>query len=351
MLDEVKEVLLAPLDVVEDDNERPFHRGVLERLAECPGDLLRGRHHLRLAEQRADRDTSDPLRRRHVELLEYLDNRPVGDPLAVGQAAAADDGRLDRSQSLSDQPGLSDPGVSDHRYQLAALLGLYTPPRPPDDRELTLTADEPRFGAALWCLPHTEEPVGGNRPGLAFQLKRLQTFDLDRVADESERRCSNQHLARRRGLLQPRGHVDRVTGRETFLGPGYDLAAGQPDPGLEAEPRQRVSHFCRSPNGAQRVVLVEHWYPEHGHHRIADELLHRPAVALDDRLHPLEVTRQQPTKRLGIERLPKRSRAGHVTEQDRDRLAELPRLYRLDPLCAAVGTEAEVAHHLMLSFF
>ena len=50
MLDQVEEDLLAPLDVVEDDHERPFRRGVLERLPEGPRDLLGGCRRLRLAE-------------------------------------------------------------------------------------------------------------------------------------------------------------------------------------------------------------------------------------------------------------------------------------------------------------
>ena len=43
VLDQVEERLLAPLDIVEDDHERPLRRGLLQRLAERPGDLLRRR--------------------------------------------------------------------------------------------------------------------------------------------------------------------------------------------------------------------------------------------------------------------------------------------------------------------
>ena len=265
----------------------------LERLPEGPGNLLGGSRHFRLAEQRADHDAGGRFGRRHVELLQYLGHRPVGDPLAVGQATAADDCRLDRSQSLCDEPRLSDTGIADQCHQARSAPQSAHAAMPPDDCEFALTADEPSFAAALRCLPHAEEPVGGNRLGLALQLERLQLFDVDRAADERERRCSNQHLGWRRGLLQPRGHVDRVTRRQTFFGAGHHLAAGEPDPGLEAELGQRVAHLCRRPHGAQRVVLVEHGYPEHGHHRVADELLHRPAVPLDDLLHPLEVTREQ----------------------------------------------------------
>ena len=40
VLDQVVERLLAPLDVVEDDDQRSLGRSLLERLAERPGDLL-----------------------------------------------------------------------------------------------------------------------------------------------------------------------------------------------------------------------------------------------------------------------------------------------------------------------
>ena len=92
-----------------------------------------------LAEQRADRHRGGLVRGQHVELLQHLDDRPVGDPLAVGKAAAAHDRRLDRSQELRDEPRLADAGIADDRDQLAALLGPHTLPGFPDERELALT--------------------------------------------------------------------------------------------------------------------------------------------------------------------------------------------------------------------
>ena len=48
---------------------------------------------------------------------------------------------------------------------------------------------------------------------------------------------------------------------------------------------------------------MEHRYPEDGHDRIPYELLDRPTMALDDRLHPLEVAREQPAERFRVDRL------------------------------------------------
>ena len=89
MLDQVEERLLAPLDVVEDDEEWPLCRSVLQRLADGPGDLLRGCCYVSLAKQRTDRRGRGLVRRQHGELLQHLHDRPVGNPLAVGKAASA----------------------------------------------------------------------------------------------------------------------------------------------------------------------------------------------------------------------------------------------------------------------
>ena len=84
-----------------------------------------------------------------VELLQHLDDRPVRDPLAVGEAAAADDRRLDRRQGLGDEPRLADAGLADDRHELAALLGLHALPGLAEERELALASDEPRLVPAL----------------------------------------------------------------------------------------------------------------------------------------------------------------------------------------------------------
>ena len=93
MLDQVAKRLLAPLDVVEHDDERLFRGGMLQGLAKGPGDLLGRGRRVALAEQRADRRRGGFVRRKDIELLQHLDDGPVRDPLAVRKAAAADDPR------------------------------------------------------------------------------------------------------------------------------------------------------------------------------------------------------------------------------------------------------------------
>ena len=103
--------------------------------------------------------------------------------------------------------------------------------------------------------------------------------------------------------------------------PRHDLAGVDADAGLDAELGQGVAHLDRGSAGPQRVVLVHLRNPEDGHDRVADELLHRAAVRLDDRLHPLEVAGEERAQRLGVGRLAECGRAGDVAEEDGDGLA------------------------------
>ena len=103
-------------------------------------------------------------------------------------------------------------------------------------------------------------------------------------------------LARGGGLLQAGGGVDRVAGDQAS-----GRSAGSPattSPVLTpvrkrmAMPRSASSSTFRChqaladlggrPHRAQRVILVQLRDAEDRHHRVADELLDRPAVALDD---------------------------------------------------------------------
>ena len=102
MLDQVEARLLAPVQVVEDANERLLGRDSLQQLAERPGDLLAGGDYLRVADEGAKRLVRDRIHLGRRELLHHLDHGPVGDALAVGEAAAAadNDGDPDRGQEL-----------------------------------------------------------------------------------------------------------------------------------------------------------------------------------------------------------------------------------------------------------
>ena len=196
-----------------------------------------------------------------------------------------------------------------------------------------------------------DEPVCAHRVGLSLQPQGLHRLGLDCVADEPEGRLAEQDLPRLGCLLQPRGDVDRIAGGEALAGAGHDLAAVQADARPDPELGQRVAHLRRRAHRAQRVVLVDERNAEHRHDGVSDEFLHGAAVGLDDRLHLVEVPRQQCPQRLRIERLPERGRARDVTEQNGHGLALLAlegaRLERSPARVAEAGAGAilRVAAH------
>jgi hypothetical protein len=128
-----------------------------------------------------------------------------------------------------------------------------------------------------------------------------------------------------RRLLEACGNVHGVPRRKPLLGPGDHFAGGNADSPLDAELRNRGLHLDGGANRSQCVVLMDGRNAEHRHNRIADELLDRAAVPLDDRLHPLEIPGEERPQRFGVEPLAELCRPGDVTEEDGDDLPLLAR--------------------------
>ncbi len=353
VLDEVEERLLAPVHVVEEAEERLGGGGRLERLAHRPGDLLAGRGRLLLAEQRPDqlaRPRSQLELRPAGQLLQHLDDGPVGDPLPVGKAAAAEDaGAAHPAGELLREPGLAHARGAEQGDQVAGPLGRAALPRVEQQPQLPLAADElPVQPPGRRLVAHRQQPVGGDRLLLAAQRERLHPLHVGGAAHEPRGRLAEQDLVRLRCLLQAGGDVDRVPGRQPLLGAGDDLPGV--DPGAQAErdavvalellvqPGERGADSGGRAQRAQRVVLVRDRDAEHRHHRVPDELLHRAAVALDLGPDRLEVAGEHVAQALGVEPLPERRRAGHVAEEDGDDLALLSRGgHRFQPRAAGVA--------------
>ena len=189
-----------------------------------------------------------------------------------------------------------------------------------------------------------DQPVGGDGLGLALQRERLDRLGVDRVADQALGGVADQDLAGLGGGLQAGGGVHRVAGHAADvrgLGADEHLAGVHADPAGESdavvafelvvEVLERGAHVGGGADGAQRVVLVELRDAEDGHHRVADELLDRAAVAFERRTHRVEVARHDLAHRLGVEPLAQLGRARHVAEDDRDGLADLGRLASAAP--------------------
>ena len=242
-------------------------------------------------------------------------------------------------QELGDEARLAHTRLAEHGDELTARLGLRPLPGLRQRRELCRTANEARGVAPHRGVEYGHEPVRGHRRSLPLQLEMLHGPHVDPGGDEAERFLSDQDLAWRRRLLEPGSHVHRVSCRESLRGPGHDLSRVHADSAHDPEFRPRLPHLHGRLARPERIILVRKRYAEHGHHRVADELLHRPLVRLDDSLHPLEVARQQRAQRFGIRLLAQGRRAGQVTENHRHRLPELASCG--DCGRAALGAELE----------
>ena len=117
-----------------------------------------------------------------------LGERPERDAVAVGEAAAAQDGRLalDGADELVDEPRLPDPRLADDGDEPAATVGGGAPERGAERLELGVAPDHRRVEAhdPLDALADADEPVRGDGLGLPLELERLDLLDVDVVADE-----------------------------------------------------------------------------------------------------------------------------------------------------------------------
>ena len=166
-LEHVEELGLGPVDVLDDHHQRDRPREQLKRAADGPGDVVR-RDLAWLEAEKGREDTLDSARlgsltgqcrqprARSLDRVvlgdprrraKDLPDRPVGDPVAVRQAASAEHadvlGHL-RSE-LASEPALADPGRSEDRDEPRCprvARGLKRPVQdpelvcPPDDRDL-----------------------------------------------------------------------------------------------------------------------------------------------------------------------------------------------------------------------
>ena len=213
----------------------------------------------------------------------------------------------------------------------------------PDERRL-----EPPRERSRRRSDHLEEPKRLDRLGFPLQRKRLDRLDLHGVPHEQPRLGADKRLRRGRRLLEARSDVDGVAGDERLtLAADDDLARVDPDPRLEAVLRDRSTHLRRCTHRAERVVLVRHRDPENRHDRIADELLDRATMTLDDRAQILEIAAHTRPERFRIGRLAERRRPHKIAEEDGDDLALLARVH----LSPAKSGAAQALQNLASSGF
>ena len=155
--------------------------------AESPGDLLRRASALLRRARPRERAAGSRAPGR-AELHDDLRHGPVGDPLAVGEAAAADDRRAEAGEELRGQARLADPGGAEQREQHAACARR--PPArhaSPSSRSSRCAADERRVRAGAAASPAIDGRRAGTpstRSALPFELERLELLGGDGAAQQ-----------------------------------------------------------------------------------------------------------------------------------------------------------------------
>src|SRR6266550_5942212 len=366
MLDEIEERRLRPVQVVENEDERPFaserleqppdgKKGVLTRegcLLDEPDRRRNGVEHPPAFEVTVEQACELVIRR---ERLEDLDEREVGDSFAVRQAASPQNDRvLVLGEKLVNESRLADPSRPEQREQVARLVSYCTGVGLPQLRQLVVSTDERRIEAAgeRGCIrSNSKEAICEYGVGLSFCLDRLDRLEFERAFGEVVSARPDEDLSRLRGLLEPRGDVDGVTRRKRATLARHDLAGvdAHPDPQLGPEVALKVfiqaaellAQLVRGPGCPQRIVLVDDGDSEDGHDRITDELLHGATVAFQHVAREREVPLHHSAELLRVESLAQCGRAGHVAEEDRYGLADLAWRRSFHQLRATGTTEPE----------
>ncbi len=162
-----------------------------------------------------------------------------------------------------------------------------------------------------------------HRLPLTLHDERLGWVRDDRSLHQAIGRVADQHVTGSGVLLQPRRDVDGVAGHEQVAGVGQDLACVHTDPRGDPELHECSLDLVCSTNRPKCIVLVHDRDAEHGHNRVADELLDCPAMPFEDLADAVEVGRHQGAHYFRIHTLAHGSRPDDVAEQDGHGLAHV----------------------------
>ena len=370
-VDEVEQPVVRPLQVVEHEHERsPLGQRLEERppRGEQLGAAIAERHVLRHQTHQGSEARRDPvalgfgndlvdrareLLRRHGRGVVLVDPRlclhdlaerperhavPVGETTAV---APRDDLLVVRHgpAELGHETALADARHSDERHELRRAVDPHARERPEQERPLVLAPDERR---RLLVADASDPPEGLDGlpylDGIGLALRRdgiVRPVD-DQPIGRSMRSGADEDAVDRRRRLDARRRVHHVTRHHRLARRRARVQRHERLPGRDSHPHVKVervvpvvqlpdgiAHGERRADRALGIVLVRRRCPVNGDDRVADELLDRAPVPLEDRLRGLEVARHDLPQALGVDPLAERRRARDVAEEDGDRLSDL----------------------------
>ncbi len=244
---------------------------------------------------------------------DHVRERPVRDALAVGEAATpVPVGDLRQAVEvlveLPGQPGLADPGDADDRHEVRLPLVGAGVEEILDPAQLAVPAHEGRLQAGRLERPagpgdDTKRLPERDEADLPLQLVRPRVRVDDCLIGRAAGRLADEHIPRRGDGLDPGRGVDEVAGDHALTlgsdrhrGLAREHACPRPKLGhgnLVAEGGHGRDQVERRSDRTLGVVLGRGRRAPDRHHRVADELLDRPAVELDQPPARVEVAREQ----------------------------------------------------------
>ena len=251
----------------------------------------------------------------------HVGERPVGDSLAVGEAAAAVPPDLfdDPVEVLVELPAearLAD--ACDARYgdELRALLVGAGVEELLDPPQLAVAADERRLEPlraelAADARDHAQRAPERQRLGLSFQNVLACRLVGDRALRGAPGRLADVDGPGVGGRLDPGRGVHQVARDHAFarrserhgcLAGQHTGAGAERCAELVAERRHRGDEVQGRADGTLRVVLGRGRRAPDGHHGVADELLDRAAVERDQAPAVVEVAGEDLADVLGVAR-------------------------------------------------
>ena len=266
---------------------------------------VRVQHVGELCERRVGRIVlADPAPHPH-----HVGQRPVGHALAVGRTPAPVPvdhlgEAVEVLVELPHQPRLADPGDAGDRHEMGAALVGAGVEQVLDLAQLALAADERRLQALRLERPARarDDPHRPPQPvqaDLALELVLAGILEDHRRLGRAPGRVAHEHPPRLGQGLHPRGAVHDIArhhaladgadgdGRLTGQHAGADAQVGDAD--LVAERAHGGDQVERGPHRPLGVVLGGVVRSPDGHDGVADELLHHPAVELDQAAADVEV--------------------------------------------------------------
>ncbi len=273
-------------------------------------------------------------------LADDLEHRQIGHRLAVGRAVALEPRDAAAAQPAAELPqeaGLAHAGLSHHAHHLPAP-GLRAREQFLQVLELALAADqrgERRPGGrveARAARPQPEHAIRRHRLRPAAHRQRPHRLESHVALGEPGGGLAHENAARIRQLLEsPRdiggvadGGVvhakviaDGAHHHETGVDPHPDGQRGSAGGGELAHPALNVQRGQHGPAG---MVLTGHRRAEERHEAVAEELIHRPAVAMNLGEGQLEEALEEGMHGLRAQPLGEHRRPGEIAEEHGDLL-------------------------------